>query len=119
MAEYLDRRDPRGQKPLPPQSCSIADDKGCLKSCGHAPDYRCACRAHEDAEQHPDLVDELTMNPGYRLARAYGYELHGGDDIEDGRAPKHKSKIHHTHRWTTWSDGTGTQESCMVCGERK
>ena len=23
------------------------------------------------------------------------------------------------HRWTTWSDGTGMQESCTVCGLRR
>lgn len=23
------------------------------------------------------------------------------------------------HRWTTWSDGAGTHESCTVCGIRK
>lgn len=37
---------------------------------------RCACAVHEEPEQHPDLVDELTMNPGYRLARAYSMDKH-------------------------------------------
>ena len=64
---------------------------------------------------------ELTMNPGYRLARAYSYELHGGDDVEDGRAPKHHTKVHHTHRWKTWNDGSpiGPHEYCLVCREQR
>ena len=121
MAEYLEPL----KHPLSPAAAEQADRKGPLKRCGHAPDYRCACAAHEEPETHPDLVDELTMNPGYRLARAYSYELHGGDDVEDGRAPKHPTKVHHTHRWTTQIDGQGPPERgalpmmCEVCGEQR
>jgi len=76
MPEYLDRP----KHPLNPTVADMADRKGTLKSCGHAPDYRCCCMAHEDADQdQTDCVDELTMNPGYRLCRAYSRELHGDD----------------------------------------
>lgn len=76
MAEYLERP----KRPLKPDAAEMADKRGCLKKCGHAPDYRCCCQAHEDSEQTPDAYTELTMNDGYRLARAYGDELnkHGG-----------------------------------------
>ena len=74
MPEYLDRP----KHPLKPDAAEMADKKGPLKSCSHAPDYRCCCRAHQDSEQDcTDCYDELTMSPGYRLARAYSYELHG------------------------------------------
>ena len=115
MAEYLDPP----KHPLPTHAHEAADRRGTLKRCGHAPDYRCTCAAHEEPEKHPDLVDELTMNPGYRLARAYSHELHGGDDIESGSSPHHPSKQRHTHRWTTWNDGAGTHENCTVCGASK
>ena len=74
MPEYLHRP----KHPLPPDQAEMADRRGTLKRCGHAPDYRCCCRAHEDDE--PDTTDvyhELTMNDGYRLCRAYSHELHG------------------------------------------
>ena len=57
MPEYLEPP----KHPLSPAAAAQADRKGPLKRCGHAPDYRCACAAHEDPEQHPDLVDELTI----------------------------------------------------------
>lgn len=56
------------------------------KPCGHDVGYRCCCHAHQQEEQgRADLVDELTMHPGYRLARAHSRELHGDDDMEDCR----------------------------------
>ena len=74
MPEYLQYPD----HPLPPDAAEMADKKSVLKSCGHAPDYRCCCHAHDTAEQDsPDCYTELTMNIGYRLARAYSYELDG------------------------------------------
>ena len=74
MPEYLDRP----KHPLAPNAADIVDRKGTLKTCGHAPDYRCCCQAHDTAEQDcPDCYTELTMNIGYRLMRAYSDELAG------------------------------------------
>ena len=55
---------------LRPDAAEIVETKGCLKSCGHAPGYRCCCRAHQDSEQDcQDCYDEMTMAVGYKLAR--------------------------------------------------
>lgn len=67
MAEYLD-----------PDAARMADEKGSLKSCGHAPGFRCCCRAHQDSEQDSqDCYDEMRMPIGYKLGRAYSAELNG------------------------------------------
>lgn len=58
------------------------------KSCQHLADYRCCCHAHEGAahedsdQDRVDLVTELTMPLGYRLARAYSRELYGDDNLD-------------------------------------
>jgi len=87
MPEYrpLHPRTRRAAKPkcrptylLRPDAAEMAETKGCLKSCGHAPGYRCCCRAHQDSEQDcQDCYDEMTMPIGYKLARAYSQELTG------------------------------------------
>lgn len=74
MPEYLEPP----KHPLPPAAAAQADRKGPLKRCGHAPDYRCCCQAHQDSEQDcQDCYDEMTMPIGYKLGRAYSAELHG------------------------------------------
>ncbi|GEM_PF-4085855 len=74
MPEYLGRP----KHPLTPDAAEMVDKKAPLKSCGHAPDYRCCCYAHQDAEQDSqDCYDEMRMPIGYKLGRAYSVELYG------------------------------------------